>query len=225
MHFRRKIQLGAYLGDKFNPIELPPCTVGSQDVHLNNHLRCHLYALILSGRPCFSLKLPLFSRSRKKGADCGGDEKEKRMEWQIVHKSNLLGIFQPSLSPSLSSISDRCFVKSSLTLYTLLIGRCCKCSILYRECQKGGSLVAWFPGTNSRNLKLTFLTLTVHTDLILLKIVMGHPVLWRWLSLRCLQIAQGRGYSPETEKCIRSQLLDGPTGFFTGNWGILYAVW
>ena len=27
-----------------------------------------------------------------------GDEKEKRMEWQIVHKSNLLGIFLPSLS-------------------------------------------------------------------------------------------------------------------------------
>ena len=66
----------------------------SQDRHSTYNPCYHLYVLMLSGRSCPSLKLPLFSRSRKKGADGdGGDEKEKRMEWQIVHKSNLLGIF------------------------------------------------------------------------------------------------------------------------------------
>ena len=64
-------------------------------------LEVAIYFLSLPlGWPCPSLKLPLFSRSRKKkerttdGGNVVGDEKEKRIEWQIVHKSNLLGIFQ-----------------------------------------------------------------------------------------------------------------------------------
>ena len=59
-------------------------------------LCCHLCSWNPSGvGPVPSSNCPYSAGPVKKErtATEGGDEKEKRMEWQIVHKSNLLGIF------------------------------------------------------------------------------------------------------------------------------------
>ena len=64
---------------------------------------------------------------KERTATEGGDEKEKRMEWQIVHKSNLLGIF-PLLPLSGCSLpffwlEQMLCQERFLTLYTFLMGR------------------------------------------------------------------------------------------------------